>query len=43
MLREHPDAGPAALDDIRAALSAHLVDGRVRLPSATWIVTARNP
>jgi len=43
MLREYPDAGPAALADIRAALAAHLVDGRVRLPSATWIVTARNP
>ncbi len=43
MLREHPDAGPAALDDIRAALAAHVTDGLVRLPSATWIVTAHNP
>ncbi len=43
MLREHPDAGPAALADIRAALAARVADGRVRLPSATWIVTARNP
>jgi hypothetical protein len=31
------------IEAIRHALGQHLVDGRVLLPSATWIVTARNP
>lgn len=42
MLREHPEAMSAAIADIRAAFRAHLKEGRVFLPSATWIVTARN-
>jgi SAM-dependent methyltransferase len=41
-LRERPDLRPAVVADVRAALEARLVDGRVFLPSATWIVSARN-
>jgi SAM-dependent methyltransferase len=40
-LRERPDLRPAVVADVRAALEARLVDGRVFLPSATWIVSAR--
>ncbi|MFL5298636.1 MAG: class I SAM-dependent methyltransferase [Phenylobacterium sp.] len=43
MLREHPDVRGAVVDDIRDALSEHVVDGRVMLASATWIASARNP
>ena len=42
-LREHPQNRDLAVAAIRAALSEHVTDGRVFLPSATWIVTARNP
>jgi len=42
MLREHPQARAAVIDELRGALARHLVDGRVFLPSATWIVSARN-
>ncbi len=28
---------------LRGALEPRLVDGRVRLPAAAWIVSARNP
>lgn len=40
-LRERPDARPSVISDVRAALASHLKDGRVFLPSATWIVSAR--
>jgi hypothetical protein len=30
------------VDDIRKALAAHVEDGKVLLPGAVWIVTARN-
>jgi SAM-dependent methyltransferase len=40
-LRERPEARPAVIADVRAALASHLRDGRVFLPSATWIVSAR--
>ena len=33
---------PVVLERLRALLSNHLEDGRVTLPSAAWIVTARN-
>jgi SAM-dependent methyltransferase len=42
-LREHPELAPKVVEDIRAALSQHQADGRVALPGAVWIVTARNP
>ncbi len=32
----------ALLDDVRAELRRHLVDGVVRFPAATWLVTAAN-
>jgi SAM-dependent methyltransferase len=41
-LREHPEGREGAVAAIRAALSEHQIDGRVFLPSATWIVTAHN-
>ena len=41
-----PQLGPAGwaalLDEVRAELRAHLVDGRVSFNGATWLVTARN-
>ena len=40
-LREHPQAQTEVIDAIRGALAEHLVDGRVFLDSATWIVTAK--
>ena len=40
-LRERPEARAAAVADVRAALATHLEDGRVYLPSATWIISAR--
>jgi SAM-dependent methyltransferase len=41
-LRDNPDAAPKVVDDIRKALAAHVEDGKVLLPGAVWIVTARN-
>ncbi|WP_426572847.1 class I SAM-dependent methyltransferase [Aquihabitans sp. McL0605] len=38
-----PDAWAAVLDEVRAELRRHLVDGRVAFNGATWLVTARNP
>ena len=38
-----PDGWTALLDDVRADLRARMVDGRVQLNGATWLVTARNP
>ncbi len=43
VLREHPHLRDVVVDDITAAFAARAVDGRVALPSATWIVTARVP
>ena len=42
-LREAPAAQDAAIAAIREAFAEHLNDGRLSLPSATWMVTARNP
>jgi SAM-dependent methyltransferase len=42
MLRDNPEVAPKVVDDIREALAAHATDGRVALPGAVWIVTARN-
>lgn len=33
----------ALVDDVRTELRAHLVDGVVRFPAHTWVVTAGNP
>lgn len=33
----------ALVDDVRAELRRHLVDGVVRFPARTWLVTAGNP
>lgn len=38
-----PDGWSAVLDDVRTELRRHLVDGAVRFPAATWLVTAANP
>ena len=43
MLREHPEVRSLVIKDIQKAFAAHTIDGRVFLPSATWIVGARNP
>lgn len=37
-----PEAWEALLDEVRADLRRHLVDGRVCFNGATWLVTARN-
>ena len=37
-----PEAWAALLDDVRAELRRHLVDGVVRVPAALWLVTASN-
>ena len=37
------DGWAGVLDDVRAELRRHLVDGTVRFPGATWLVTAHNP
>lgn len=38
-----PQAWTDLLDDVRAGLRRHLVDGAVRLPAALWLVVATNP
>lgn len=38
-----PQAWEDLLDDVRAELRRHLVDGAVRIPAAVWLVTATNP
>ena len=43
LLRENPEVAPKVLDDLRAALAAHLKDGAVWMDGAMWIVTARRP
>ncbi|WP_337188688.1 methyltransferase domain-containing protein [Phenylobacterium sp.] len=42
-LRERPEMREAVVDAVRAALAAHEGPKGVKLDSATWIVTARNP
>ncbi|WP_232805574.1 class I SAM-dependent methyltransferase [Glycomyces xiaoerkulensis] len=37
-----PDGWEALLDDVRAELRRHLVEGTVRFPGAAWLVTASN-
>ena len=37
-----PEAWAGLLDDVRAELRRHLVDGAVRVPAALWLVTASN-
>jgi hypothetical protein len=41
LLREHPGARDRAVDAIRNELARHVTNGKVMMPSATWIVTAR--
>ncbi|GAB3993953.1 hypothetical protein GCM10029992_06970 [Glycomyces albus] len=45
--RLRPELGPEGweelLDEVRAELRGHLVDGVVKFPGATWLVTATNP
>lgn len=41
VLRENPAVAPQVIEDVRAALGAHLRDGGVWMPGAVWIVTAR--
>ena len=38
-----PEAWAELLEDVRAELRRHLVDGAVRVPAALWLVTASNP
>lgn len=38
-----PAAWQELLDDVRAELRRHLVDGAVKVPAALWLVTAGNP
>jgi SAM-dependent methyltransferase len=40
-LREHPGRHTAVIDAVRDAIEPFIVDGVARIPSATWIVTAR--
>jgi SAM-dependent methyltransferase len=42
-LRESPELAPKVIDAVRAFFEAHDGPDGVRLPSATWIVTARRP
>jgi SAM-dependent methyltransferase len=43
LLREHPDQREAVVSAVRAFLAAHESADGVKLDSATWLVTARNP
>lgn len=43
MLRDNPEVAPKVVDDIREALGAHAIGGKVALPGAAWVVTARSP
>ncbi len=43
LLRENPDQRDAVVAAVRAALAPHEGPDGVKLDSATWIVTARNP
>lgn len=41
LLREHPEHRDGSIAAVRAALAPFETGGKVMLPSATWIVTAR--
>jgi len=41
LLRDHPQAHDRAIDAVREELARHVSDGKVMMPSATWIVTAQ--
>lgn len=41
LLREAPQHREQAIVAVRRVLESHVVDGRVMMPSATWVVTAR--
>jgi SAM-dependent methyltransferase len=43
ILRERPDLAPVLRDRVREAVSPWLRDEAVYMPSATWMVGARNP
>ena len=43
ILRERPDLAPVLRDRVREAVSPWLRDEAVYMPSATWMVSARNP
>ena len=43
LLRDNPDKRDAAVGAVRALLAQHQGPDGVKLPSATWIVTARSP
>jgi SAM-dependent methyltransferase len=43
MLRDHPERAGLVVDAVRRSLEPYAAPGGVRLPSATWIVTARAP
>lgn len=38
-----PEDWAELLDDVRAELRHHVLDGAVKVPAALWLVTARNP
>jgi SAM-dependent methyltransferase len=38
-----PEAWAQLIDDVRAELRRHLVDGAVKMPAALWLVMATNP
>ena len=42
LMRDNPGAREAVQASVREAIAANMKDGRVQLPSATWMVTARN-
>ena len=43
ILRERPDLAPVLRDRVREAVSPWMRGEAVYMPSATWMVTARNP
>ncbi|MCA6266918.1 MAG: hypothetical protein IM657_09245, partial [Phenylobacterium sp.] len=43
ILRERPDLAPVLRERVREAVRPWLRDGAVYMPSATWMVRARNP
>jgi SAM-dependent methyltransferase len=43
ILRERPDLAPILRERVREAVRPWLRDGAVYMPSATWLVSARNP
>ena len=43
ILRERPDLAPVLRDRVREAVSPWLRGDTVYMPSATWMVSARNP